>query len=133
MENASKAILIAGAVLVVIFVATVVIIFFNKGADSAEQIGKNITEAQIQAHNSQFNIYEGTGRTKAEIDKLVAVVNNNNSRKGAFIVSISGTGINLSGGKYEFTGSNFNSGNIVYYTVKITYNGKGLIDTITIN
>ena len=132
MENASKAIIIAGTVLVVLIVATVVIIFFNKGADSAEQIGKNITEAQIQAHNSQFNIYEGTGRTKAEIDKLVAVVNNNNSRKDSYQITIYGTGI-IPGDKYQFNGDNLVGSNIQYYTVKLIYNGEGLIERIEIS
>lgn len=133
MENASRAILIAGSVLIVLVVATVVIIFFNKGADSTQQVGNNITEAQIQAHNAQFNIYEGTGRTKTEIEKLVTVLNNNNTRKGSYSVSIGGTGISGAGSNYKFNGANFNAGNIQYYTVILRYNGKGIIDRIIIN
>ena len=135
MENASRAILIAGAVLIVLVVASVVVIFFNKGANSAEQVGKNTQEVYVQSHNAQFNIYEGENRKKAEIDKLVSVVNNNNRRDGAHIVTIAGTGIayDATNNRYTFAGENFVGGIMQDYDVTLTYNGKGFIETINVN
>ena len=59
MENASKALIIAGAILISILLISIGIILINSGRDVTET-GKTAMQSQrIQAFNAQFLPYEG--------------------------------------------------------------------------
>jgi type II secretory pathway pseudopilin PulG len=60
MENASKALLIAGAILIVIVLISVGMLIVNSTQDVTEQAGSTATSQAIQAFNQQFTQYEGT-------------------------------------------------------------------------
>lgn len=57
MENASKALIIAGAILLSILIIVLAMFVYNKAADSMGQIG--LDEHKIKSYNSSFEQYDG--------------------------------------------------------------------------
>lgn len=57
MENASKALIIAGSVILAVLIIVLGFYFFNIGSGSGKNI--NMSEYEIQAFNSKFLNYEG--------------------------------------------------------------------------
>ena len=79
MENATKALLIAAAVLVAILIISLGIGIFNTSAEQAENA--DLTEYQIQTFNDKFKRYEGDSKTGAEVNALLdTVFSHNNSQ-----------------------------------------------------
>ena len=57
MENASKALIIAGAILLSILLISLGIMIFNTAQDTTKNSG--MTQAQVAAFNNKFSKYEG--------------------------------------------------------------------------
>ena len=77
MENASKALIIAGAILLAILIIALGVYIFNQAKSSTNM--DELTNQQVQAHNNTFENYEGSingTQAKALID---AIRNNNQS------------------------------------------------------
>ncbi len=60
MENASKALIIAGAILISILLISIGIILINSGRDITETGTQGMNSQKIQTFNAQFTAYEGT-------------------------------------------------------------------------
>ena len=58
MENASKALIIAGAILLAILLISLGIMIFNQAQDTVNNSG--MSQAEITAFNNKFLKYEGT-------------------------------------------------------------------------
>ena len=58
MENASKALIIAGAILLAILLISLGIMIFNQAQDTVNNSG--MSQAQIQTFNNKFLKYEGS-------------------------------------------------------------------------
>ena len=81
MENATKALLIAAAVLVAILIISLGIGIFNTASEQAESAG-NLSEYEIKTFNDKFKKYEGTNRTGSDVNSLLdTVFNHNNSQE----------------------------------------------------
>lgn len=81
MENASKALLMAGGVLIgVLVISLAVFLFADFGATSAEINAQN-AQKQITAFNSKFTVYQGYENeiTIYDIVSLATYVNENNA------------------------------------------------------
>ena len=77
MENASKALIIAGAILLAILIIALGVFIFNK-AKSATNMD-DLSNQQVGAHNSTFQNYEGTiNGTQAKA--LIDAIRNNNQQ-----------------------------------------------------
>lgn len=84
MENASKALLMAGGVLIgVLVISLAVYLFADFGATSARINAQN-TQKQITAFNSKFTVYQGyeDDITIYDIISLATFVNENNAYYG---------------------------------------------------
>ena len=79
MENASKALIIAGAILLAILLISLGIMIFNQAQDTVDNSG--MSQAEITAFNNKFLKYEGDNKTASEVKNLVneAMVNNADS------------------------------------------------------
>lgn len=90
MENASKALLIAGAILIALATISLVMVIYNSGKDINEDVSKKIDQSILQYHNSQFTIYEKDNLQYSELLKLINNVDNNNNRakKNIYLVNI---------------------------------------------
>lgn len=131
MENASKALIIAGAILLSILIISLGIMIFNQAQDAMSKGG--MSEAEISAFNNKFIKYQGSGKKASEIRNLVQEVNVSNAQEenaqNQRTVTIQGDGI---GGDIA---NGFTSNGLLNshtYTVNIdTYVG-GRVSIITI-
>ena len=134
MENASKALIIAGAILLAILLISLGIMIFNQAQDTVTNSG--MKEAEITAFNGKFLKYEGKQKgtmVKSLVQEVLAnnASENNIERK----VKVVGTG---SGLNFEATENPTTTGisNNKTYTIELTYSStgsnKGLVSLITI-
>ena len=79
MENASKALIIAGAILLSILLISLGIVIFSQAQDTVTNSG--MSDAEISSFNNRFIKYEGTRKgsvVKTLIQEVIA------SNSGAF-------------------------------------------------
>lgn len=72
MENASKALIIAGAILLSILLISLGIMIFNQAQDTIGNSG--MSKAEIASFNNQFTKYEGDNEKGSEIKSLIQEV-----------------------------------------------------------
>ena len=76
MENASKALIIAGAILLAILIIGLGMLIFNQASDT---VGKaNLDQETITAFNSKFDKYVGDNVNGSNVKQLLALVRDNN-------------------------------------------------------
>ena len=127
MENASKALIIAGAILLAILLISLGIYIFSQAQDTVNNSG--MSQAQAAAFNNQFIKYEGT-RKGSVVKSLINEVrasnadDNNSNRK----VSVQG------GGNSAYTEEPVSSGVEASksYTIKIEEYKNGCVSKISI-
>ena len=125
MENASKALIIAGAILISILIVGLGVIIYNNVSGIAQS--GTLDAQEIQAHNSPFEGYFGNNVSGSNVRALITQVNaNNNSARadnnelGNFIFVVTPT--SSGGSSYTLlTSSNVKTGK--------TYNVSILSDT----
>jgi len=87
MENATKALLMAGAILIAIILIALGLKIVNSNKGVTEQVDKLSTSMEVSMFNSQFEPYtrqlQSASETKTLIDKIIA--NNWNKNKNEFI------------------------------------------------
>jgi hypothetical protein len=76
MENASKALIIAGAILISILIISLGVLVYNNASSTVSRANLNSQEAK--AHNSSFEGYFGTDVTATEAKNLLSEVRTNN-------------------------------------------------------
>ena len=140
MENASKALLIAGAILVSILIVSLGVLIFNRMGGSAKEAA-NMDEQEVANFNSKITPYVGKNISGSQVNALIQlVISLDNSAKssgdatkavsitypleagGTNTISFSGGNVSgINGVKRVKTGSG------IYYTVTATYGDNGLI------
>ena len=125
MENASKALIIAGAILLSILLISLGIMIFGQAKDTIGSSG--MSKAEITAYNNQWLKYEGTKVSGSVVRELISEViasNASDSRNGMTrSVALNGT---VKSSSQVVTGQT--------YTVKLgSPNPEGYIDSIEIN
>ena len=135
MENASKALIIAGAILLAILLITLGIYIFQQAQSTVNNSG--MSQAEIQTFNSQFTKYEGEKIKGSSVKSLIQEVNVNNSQDESNEHQITVTGVTASASGSEAGYNQYlTSGikNTKTYTVKITkYGTNGRIITIEVS
>ena len=76
MENATKALLIAAAVLVSILVISLGLVVYNMAAETVQNV--NLNDTEIQAHNDKYIRYEGENERGSNVNALLQTVLTNN-------------------------------------------------------
>ena len=132
MENASKALIIAGSVLLAIILISLGIYIVNKGQDAMDS--KQFDQAEVDAFNKQFLPYEGTIKG-SKLKALVNAVNTSNTNQGSKdasrIVSISGTDMEAQ----DATTGIYRTSKIAAtksYTVEMDLDANGFVNSITV-
>lgn len=93
MENASKALIIAGAILLAILIIGIGMVVYTRAASTLT--GTDMSEHQIAAYNSDFEAYEGGNVSGSDVRALVNKIvahNRNNSNDASLIIQISEDG-----------------------------------------
>jgi len=88
MENASKALIIAGAILLSILLISLGLVVYNTASSTINNV--NLSEQEIQTFNSKFMTYVGNNQTAAQVNALLqqAIATNQsaiNSENGQYI------------------------------------------------
>ena len=133
MENATKALLIAAAVLIAILVITLSLIAYRIAAETMGSV--NLSEAEMAAFNGKFESSAGDRKSGATVNALLSTVMSHNRQaasSGDPTVTIvdgcsSGAAVNMTAG----TITKVKTG--AYYAIDLTYDTDGLVSTITIN
>jgi hypothetical protein len=140
MENASKALIIAAAILISIMIISLGIWVFSMANKATS--GVNLDEATISQFNQKFSQYEGTRVSGSKVKSLIDAVRlNNTSYTDDATMQVA-----VTYGKNTISDTTSvdditNDANTLKkaiqngskYTVEFTYEESGLIDTITIS
>ena len=146
MENASKALIIAGSILVSILVISLGVLMFNKMGGSAKEAA-NMDEQEIANFNSKITPYVGQNINGSQVNALIQLIisiDNSAINSGDTLKTVSITYPLEAGGNntIEVSGNTINGINAVkrvrtgagvYYNVSAEYNENGLINKITVN
>ena len=124
MENASKALIIAGAILLAILLISLGIMIFNQAQGTVNNSG--MSEAEITSFNNKFLKYEGKqkGSVVKSLINEAAAINNDGGRK--VTVKVKGT-VKVSGDTTTTSGVD----NSATYNVTLVYGtGNGVVTSI---
>lgn len=134
MENASKALLIAGAILLVLAVIGIGMAVFSTVNRTIDNMDNSIDGIAVTAHNGQFTNYVGdkiAGAQVLECIQKALAINNDADLDTKFKKIIVKVG---SANVVTETGTSASSTNVKtnkYYSSVATYNQYGLIKQIT--
>ena len=131
MENATKALLIAAAVLVAILIISLGLVVYNNSASTVQQA--NLSSQEIQAQNEKFTRYNGTNKRGSEVNSLVQTVLNHNlnTTDDGNKVTVKGD-INLATTATSI-GDGARADTSALYTITVNYDGAGgLVKTINV-
>ena len=78
MENASKALLIAGAILIAILLIAIGMMVFNSAKGVIDTSASNMSDTEKTAFNKQFDVYNGT-QSGSNVKEIISKINTNNS------------------------------------------------------
>ncbi len=71
MENASKALIIAGAILLSILIIGLAMFIFNTASDTLEKTASRMGEQEKSTHNQRFQKFEGDRRSGSDVKSLI--------------------------------------------------------------
>ena len=133
MENATKALLIAAAVLVAILIISLGLVVYNMAAETVNS--QNLSQQEVQAQNEKFARYDGTNKRGSEVNAMLKTVLQSNmdlmaTNKSDGLVSVDGASISLTTGATAITKRADTS---KMYDIIVNYDSKsGLVNTITV-
>lgn len=133
MENATKALLIAAAILIAILIISLGIVVYNVAAETVQ--GVNMSDQEVKAFNDKFTRYEGENKKGANINALLNEVVQNNlnyadDENKQITVKVDKPSISVAKDTTTSPGK-VPTGNV--YTVVITYNSKTkLVESIAV-
>ena len=130
MENASKALIIAGAVLISILLIAFGVAMINAAQAPIDRSTESTAQQEAQIFNAKFSSYAGTRVSGSNVRSLLGIINTNNAQSSNPItVTLNGTAIDD-----DKVGAQI--GGIVStktYNVSFGYDGEtGFINTATI-
>lgn len=131
MENASKALVIAGAILISILLITLGIIVYNGSRSTIDSGMGSMDETTITMTNSKLSQYVGDNVSSTQIRSLISQVDTANKKNSVKVKLYKYTGATPSG-TTEFTDTPKTGAT---YTVAIpssAYNSEGYITAIYI-
>ena len=127
MDNASKALIMAGAVLIAVALVGVGVYLYRSAADTVSGGGQAIADATVQLNNSIITKYVGRTVLGSEVLNLVDEVENGNI-SGKFAVDL-----HVKLGGTNGTALQRNDTNILRggtYKVSVEYNTQGAVNAV---
>ncbi len=128
MENASKALIIAGAILLAILIISLGIMIYNQAAGVVNN--NAMTEVEVTSFNQKFEQYMGDKVRGANVNSLVNAVKTNNMATDDESEQVTVTGDVQVDKTGKVTGSA--STGKTYKVEATTYTTGGLIETISV-
>ena len=137
MENATKALLIAGGILIAMFIISIGVILFNNYKDLGTSYEGSMQTSEIQKFNVKFTKFEGREDiTIQEIVSLANYVREYNEKNGTSVAVSLNSGANLaSKSSSELidlikTDIDNSENKPIYYCAKITQYDDGYVKSI---
>ncbi len=122
MENASKALIMAGAILIAIIIISLGVLIFRNMSETVKREA-TLDKQQITAFNSKIIPYTGDNVSGSQVNALIQYVRTVNAKEGELGATITVNGKSDEIEKVE-TGK--------FYIVKGDYDENGLITKITV-
>ncbi len=88
MENASKALIIAGAILISIILISIGIIVVQSAGEVTDRASTSMDQQAITIFNQQFKDYEGDAQRGTNVKTLIGIVSGNNTSNPNDLVSV---------------------------------------------
>ena len=130
MENASKALIIAGAILLAILIISLGIMIYQQASGVVNN--NSMTEVDVSTFNSKFEQYLGKNVRGAQVNALINTVNTNNMSQDDISKKVTITGNDTTTEKATNYVKNYATGST--YIVKVeAYTKGGLIEKISIS
>lgn len=128
MENATKALIIAAAILIAIVLISLGVYVLSIGQESISNV--DMSSQEVTTFNAQFESYEGQNVLGSKVNALLSAVLQNNRTEGT-----AGRQVSVNGDiKIEGTTQDGSASTGTSYSVTMNYdNTTGLITSITIN
>lgn len=127
MENASKALLIAGAILIVILLIAVGMMVYRGAQGSIQKAIGSMSSTEKDIHNSQFEPFVGTKVSGSNVRSLLSKMITNNSDDNNVQVKLKGIGTDPNAVMGQIT-----TAASATYKVEATYS-EGVITEINVN
>ena len=128
MENATKALLIAAAILIAIVLISIGVFVLRQGQDAMS--AADMSEAQILAFNANFKTYEGIQRGSQVKALLQRISNSNNKGEDSAMINVTYNGVTTNDAA---TIKAMTVTTASYYKVEFTENANTqLINSVTI-
>ena len=132
MDNASKALVMAGAILIAVMLISLGVYLFRIGDDKGREVGDELTQQSIVTHNSKFERYltaEGGSTSGSDVNSLIKEINAYNAT-----TNLVGTYGKINPGENTDFSKIYPN---MKYTVSAQYYGgdsiyKGCISTVTV-
>ncbi len=140
MENASKALIIAGSILIAILIISLGVMVFNNMRNSVVE-NSNLDTEEITAFNNQITPYVGNNVSGSQVNALIqkvrsinqsAISNNDNVKRVSITFPSSNGATTTLDTANNFTGGSSTVTTGVFYKVTVNYGSSGLIDQITV-
>ena len=129
MENASKALIIAGAILLAILIISLGIMIYQQASGVVNN--NSMTEVDVSTFNSKFEQYLGANVRGAQVNALINTVNTNNMSQDDASKKVTIKGNTTNTEQATDYKKDYKTGST--YKVTVTKNTKGgLISEITI-
>ena len=127
MENASKAIIMAGGILIGVIILSVLVLVFRSIGDVYEEQGEALSEEQLEKYNRQFNTFDKS-LYGSELLSLKNLLEDYNNRilEGAGQKYIAENEISVTVRLYNYTAEELldNSGNTIRTDYKKRRHGR---------
>ena len=137
MENASKALIIAGAILLAIVIISLGLVVVNNSRNTIN--GANTNKQEVLTFNSAYEAYVGNKRTSSDVRALVSeVVSNNGSQTTNatyHYIAVSNTGaqVHAPAGATTAPSVSMPTGLVAgkTYTISVYYSSDGYVDGVS--
>lgn len=134
MENATKALLIAAAVLIAILIISLGLVVYNTSAETVNSA--NLSQQEVQSANEKFARYNGENKRGSEVNAMLQTVLNANIDAAA--AKETGRQVSVTLDNSEILSKTAKSitkqaDTSKLYKIEVQYNGNGgLVDKIVV-
>ena len=129
MENASKALIIAGAVLLAILLIAIGMLIFQGATGQVDQSLQQMSAQEVEGFNRLWNGFMGRPQRANQIESMVNSINVHNANNDAQI-TITHDQINNIDGVYRIEGGRLSGANT--YMVTANFDSIGRINELVI-
>ncbi len=124
MDNASKALIMAGAVLIAVLIVSLSVLLYRSTQPMVEMTDKQLTARQRETFNNRFTKYDGDNRTGSDVISLLNAVDSyNKSAESADFGTISKSGVT----------ETKNVDPVKRYNISFSYGGSGIVNGVKVD